>query len=412
MKIKSLFVTGVAAATLAMGAASVQAESLKIAVVESLSGAQTSTGRLFLQATQYVVDQMNAEGGFNGQPIEIKEYDNAGGAPGATEKFRQAVADGAHIVLQGASSAIAGQLIEDVRKHNMRNRGEEILYLNAGAEAMELTGEKCHFHHIRFGSPAPMRVNALVKAMADANVLGKSVYSMNQNYSWGRDMENAIKDASSIGGYKVTESVLHEVNRIQDFAPFVAKIKSAAPDSVLTGNWSNDLLLLMKATGEAGLDVTFGTIFLDQPGNIGNAGSTALGHYVAHGYNAEAATDNLAENYNKATGHYPVYIEPQTVFGMNLLRESLKTLDFGGKDINVDDIVTAMRNTKIETSHGPFYVRPEDNQVIKAVVISKVTKDAKYKVDDTDMGFTPLQIIPGEAAVYPAQSSCKMKVPS
>jgi len=50
----------------------------------------------------------------------------------------------------------------------------------------------------------------------------------------------------------VVEKVLHDVNRIQDFAPYVAKIRAANPDTVITGNWSNDLLLLMKAASEAG----------------------------------------------------------------------------------------------------------------------------------------------------------------
>ena len=51
------------------------------------------------------------------------------------------MADGAQIVMQGSSSAVSGQITEDVRKFNLRNPGKEILYLNTGGEAMELTGE-------------------------------------------------------------------------------------------------------------------------------------------------------------------------------------------------------------------------------------------------------------------------------
>ena len=64
-----------------------------------------------------------------------------------------------------------------------------------------------------------------------------------------------------------------------------ARIRSANPDTVITGNWSNDLLLLMKATQSAGLKVRFATVFLDQVGNLANAGDVALGHYIAHPYN-------------------------------------------------------------------------------------------------------------------------------
>ncbi|MGF1608751.1 MAG: branched-chain amino acid ABC transporter substrate-binding protein [Kiloniellales bacterium] len=401
-----------AVVTLGLSAGSVQAESLKIGIIESLSGAQTSTGRLFATAAKYVVDDINAKGGFNGAPIEVIEYDNAGGTTGAADKFKQAVADGVHIVLQGASSAIAGQVTEDVRKHNLRNPGNEIMYLNLGAEALELTGDKCHFYHFRFTTTAPMRVNALVDAMKESGDLGSRVYSINQNYSWGTDMEAAIVDAAQPGDYEVVEKVLHEVNKIQDFAPFVAKIKDAKPDTVITGNWSNDLLLLMKAAGDAGLKVRFGTTFLDQVGNIANAGETAVGHYLAHTYNIAADDSDFPDDYKGKTGHLPVYIEPQTVNAIRMLRAALEKIDFGGAEIKTTEIAQALEEASIDTPIGPISIRGEDHQAILPVVVSQVVKDPKYPVDDTNMGFGVVKVVPGADAIYPVQDSCSMKRPS
>ena len=68
------------------------------------------------------------------------EYDNQGGPSEAADKVKAAINDGAHIIIQGASSAIGGQITDDVRKHNLRNPGKEIIYFNVGAEAMEFTG--------------------------------------------------------------------------------------------------------------------------------------------------------------------------------------------------------------------------------------------------------------------------------
>lgn len=409
---KSLGLALGVAVALALSAGAVHAEALKIGIIESLSGAQTSTGRPFVDASRYVVDGINKAGGFNGSPIEVIEYDNAGGSTGAADKVKQAVADGVHIILQGASSAIAGQITADVRRHNLRNPGQEMMYINLGAEALELTGDKCHFYHFRFTTTAPMRVNALVSVMKKAGELGTRVYSINQNYSWGQDMENAIKAAADSGGYQVVETVLHDVNKIQDFAPFVAKIKAATPDTVITGNWSNDLLLLMKATGDAGLKVRFGTTFLDQVGNIANAGQTALGHYVAHPYNIEADSSGFPEAYKAATGHLPVYIEPQTVNAIRTLGEALRAVDSKGGKISVTEIAKAMEKASIKTAIGPISVRVEDHQAIIPVVVSKVAEGVKYPVDGTKLGFSVVEIIPGPKAVYPAQASCKMERPS
>jgi len=392
-------------------AAPLAAEPLKIGIIESLSGAQTSTGRMFANGVHYGIDKINAAGGFNGEPVEVVEYDNAGGPTEAADKFRQAQADGIHIIVQGASSAIAGQLTEDVRKHNIRNPGNEMMYINVGAEAMELTGEKCHFYHFRYTSTAPMRVNALVATMKEQGKLGSRVYSINQNYSWGQDMQAAVKADEQMGDYEVVGEVLHDVNKIQDFAPFVAKIKAANPDTVVTGNWSNDLLLLMKATGDAGLKVRFATAFLDQPGNIANAGETALGHYIANAYDNSAADSSFADDYKAAKGHFPTFVEPQAAFAIGALQDALASISSDGGEVDVTEIAKALENTTYESPVGPISVRKEDHQTIRPVVVSQVVKDAAYPADGTDMGFQMVKVVPGEEAIYPVQPSCEMKRP-
>ena len=400
-----------ATSAVALVATGAMAEPLKIGIIESLSGAQTSTGRLYANAVAYGVDQINAAGGFNGEPVIVTEYDNAGGATDAANKFREAVDDGVDIIFQGASSAIAGQLTEDVRKHNIRNPGNEVMFINLGGEAMELTGDKCQFYHFRFTTTAPMRVNALVAAMGEAGDLGDKVYSINQNYSWGQDMEAAVEAAAAQDGFEVVDEVLHDVNKIQDFAPFVARIKSAEPDTVFTGNWSNDLLLMMKAAGDAGLDVTFATAFLDQPGNIANAGDTALGHYIANNYDNAATDGTFAEDYKAATGHYPIFVEGHSAFALGALQQALGTLDFGGGDVDVTQIALALESTVYETPLGPVSVRAEDHQTIRPVVVSKVVENPQYPADDTNMGFETVSIIAGEDAIYPVQDSCTMDRP-
>jgi len=401
----------VAALTVSFAGA-VQAEPLRIAIIESLSGGQTSTGRPNVLGTNYVLDKVNAAGGFNGEKIVVTEYDSGGNTAGASAKFKQAVADGVHIVIQGSSSALAGQLSEDARKHNLRNPGKEVLYLNVGAEAMELTGEKCHFHAFRFTTTAPMRIGALVRVMKEEGTLGGRVYSINQNYSWGQDVEAAVKDYARTGGYEVTDTVLHEVNRVQDFAPFIAKIQQAKPDTVITGNWSNDLLLLMKAAGNAGLKARFATVFLDQVGNIGNAGDVALGHYVAHTYNVEATDGVMAKDYQSVTGHFPAYVEPNTINGAKMLAAALKDVDFKGGKIDVNRIALALENTSIKTEMGTQSIRKEDHQVMLPVVVSRVEADVKYPVDGTKLGFKPVKILPAEETTYPVQASCKMTRPN
>jgi branched-chain amino acid transport system substrate-binding protein len=60
---------------------------------------------------------------------------------------------------------------------------------------------------------------------------------------------------------------------------------------------------------------------------------------------------------------------------------------------------------------GEMSMRAADHQVLLPLVVSTVTKDAKYKVDGTDMGFKPVRVFTAAEAAMPVQASCKMRQP-
>src|SRR5262245_5218058 len=127
-------------AAVSIGTASVaSAEPVKIALIESLSGGQAVTGKLFQTAVKYGLAKLEADKAWP-DGIQLLEYDNQGGPSEAADKLKAAINDGAVIIIQGASSAIGGQITADVQKHNARNPGKEVMWVNVGAEAMEFTG--------------------------------------------------------------------------------------------------------------------------------------------------------------------------------------------------------------------------------------------------------------------------------
>src|SRR6516165_3650120 len=344
------------------GIACASADTLKVAVIENLSGPGSTTNREFALATRYWVEQVKTKGG----TIEYIEYDNQGSTSTAAEKFRSAIADGAHIIVQGGSSGVAGQLTDDVRRHNLRNPDQPVLYINPGSEALELTGEKCHYYFFRFATNADMRVKALVTAMKEAGDLGAKVFSINQNYSWGKDMQAAVDSYASLGGYSVVDRVLHDTNKIQDFGPYVARIKASGADTVITGNWASDLVLLVKEVATSGLKVKFGTMFLDLPGSLENARETALGYYTVESSNKEVGGDamlGLYADYKQRVGHDPSSSETRTLFGLQTLEAALTTLNLS-KKIDVPAIASALEKAQITTPAGEVGVGAEDHQAL------------------------------------------------
>ncbi len=385
---------------------------IKIAVVEALSGPNSLIAKIMANATRYTVETETAKPDYKGPKIELTEYDTQGLSNLVSDRLRQAIDDGANVIVNG-NSAAAALISEAVVRHNKRNPDKSVLFLDTVGAAMELTGAKCQFYHFRGSSDVSTAIKAIVLGMKDAGRLGTKVYALNQNYTFGQDINRAVKEYAGVGGYTVVGETLHEVQKIQDFAPYVASIASTTPDSVITGDYGNDLLLFLKASREAGQSYALGAYQLDAPGTLAAAGPSAEGGFAVNTFNAEIDADSaaLAEDFKAKIGVYPVMTAPKTVQSLQLFFRALNSL--AGKDkVTAEDMAIALENTTLHTSIGDISYRKEDHQIITPVVVSQVSKDAKYKVDGTDMGFKPVKVIAGPDAISAVQENCKMQRPA
>lgn len=388
------------------------AEPLKIALVEALSGVTAGGGKVYQDATSISIDRLNAAGGFNGQPIEFMVFDNGGTTAQASDKVKEAIDKGAHIIVQAGASSIAGQISEDVRKYNIRNPNKPVIYLNLGAEALELTGAKCHFYSFRLAPTASMRIAALLEVLKKNKLLGSRVYSINQNYSYGQDAEAATVAGASKYGYEIVGKVLHDFGRVQDFAPYATRIKETNPDTVISGDWFTDLVLLIKASRESGLKAIYGTTYLDYPGVIGALGELAVGQYVATTSNPEFEDAEFVAAFKTRTGRNPTFGGDLHFINMfNLLGSALSKLSVKDGPVDMKKIALALESASIKSKLGSVSIRKDDHQAVLPILVSVVKKDVKYPADGSNVGFAPVDVIAGQDTLYPVQSSCKLGRP-
>ncbi|MBX3547066.1 ABC transporter substrate-binding protein, partial [Chelatococcus sp.] len=180
-----------------------------------------------------------------------------------------------------------------------------------------------------------------------------------------------------------------------------------------SGNWGNDIVLLLKAAGESGLKVRFGNQSLDTPGTLAAAGPAVEGAYFAKLYNTEAPAGHaFNEDFKKQFGVLPASEQPTTVFAFMLLGDALKKVDFKGGPIDATKIALAIEGASYDTPGGKWSIRKQDHQVQMPVYISEVSRDAKDKHDGTPFGFKLLKIVSPEEAAVPPSPKCVMKRPS
>jgi branched-chain amino acid transport system substrate-binding protein len=388
-------------------------ETISIDAILPVTGPTASTGALFKTGLEYSFSEINAAGGLHGNTIKLNILDDGGSAQGGTDRVRQAIAGGAHIILQGGGSAVAAAISADVHRWNVRNPDKPVLLVMLGAEAADLTGKDCHFYAFRTSTNAAMRVNAMMQGLSKANKLGTRVFAIGQAYSWGKEMQAAVQADAAKYHYQVVGTILHDVNKIQDFSPYVERIREAKPDVVVTGNWARDLLLLMKAASSANLKARFATVYIDEKGNLSAAGSAALGSFIATVFLPESA-GAAGEAYRKAvfdkTGSYPTSVVNNTIIGMRLLANAVNAVP--AKDMNnMTGVALALEKSKAKWILGEVSIRAADHQLRLPLAVGEVSKDAKIKLDGTDMGFIPITVLSAEQTEVPPDGSCKMQRP-
>ncbi len=86
----------------------------------------------------------------------------------------------------------------------------------------------------------------------------------------------------------------------------------------------------MKAASDLGLKARFASYWLDQPGNLANAGATADGHYNQSSFYPTPTARHrakFAEDFKAHAGAYPINVQGHTTHGIWEIGEALKALN-------------------------------------------------------------------------------------
>jgi branched-chain amino acid transport system substrate-binding protein len=398
-----------AAALLASGAAWAQAgETVKIGFIDPLSGPFANVGQNQLKSWQFSAEQYNKKNAA-GVKFEFVPFDNKASPQESLNSLKAAVDQGIRYVVQGNGSGAAAAISDAVSKHNERNPGKEVVYINYAAVDPDLTNSKCSFWHFRMDADTSMKMEALTSFMKDqADV--KNVYLINQNYSHGQQVSRYFKEtmARKRPDVKIVGDDLHPLGQVKDFAPFVAKIKAAGADSVVTGNWGQDLTLLIKAAKDAGLNANFYTYYAVTSG-VPTAMAQGVGgkvRVVAIGHNSVPGILKWQDEY-KAKFNDDWYTM-QTYNAMAMLSAGMAK----AKSTDPVKVALAMSGLKFQGFAGEVEMRKTDHQLQQPVFISEWRKaDAKnpYSVENTGFNFQEVRAIPSYVSSTP--TSCQMKQP-
>ena len=386
------------------------AADVKVAFIDPLSGGAASTGILAQKTHQFYIDAINAAGGINGEKLELLSYDNKVNPQESLIQLKKALDEGARFVVQGNGSSVALAITDAVQKHNERNPGKEVIFLNYAAVDPALTNDKCNFWHFRFDADADMKMAAMTDVMAkDAKI--KRVYLINQDYSFGKAVAAAANKmlAEKRADIKVVGDELHPLQKVNDFSPYVAKIKASGADAVITGNWSNDMVLLIKAGKDAGLKVAWETYYGGSPGTvtaIGEAGVDTLKQVTEWHRNATPEIDASVAAFTK---RYPGKENEYAYWRAKTMWEMFAAAAKKAQSNDPVKIAKALEGMTMPTSLGEVEMRADNHQILQPLYVSTLSKNVKYDSEESGLGWKTDAKIDGKATALP--TTCKMERP-
>jgi len=412
IKFRPLVLAASVAAALAAPVA--MSENIKIAMIETMSGSFAPIGQNQLHTFQMVTDIANKEKWAGaGNTIEVTAFDGKGSPQESLTQLKHVIDQGYRYIAQGNGSGVALALIDAVNKHNERNPGKEIVFLNYSAIDPDLTNSKCSFWHFRFDANSDMKMEALTTYMAKDQGI-KKVYLINQNYSHGHQVTRAAKDylKRKRPDIQVVGDDLHPIATVKDFSPYVAKIKASGADTIITGNWGADLALLIKAAKDAGVTAKFYTYYAATTGVPTAMGAAGEGQVKQVGYwNVNNPTDSgvpFAMEYKKKYNDDFYVQDIYTIIKM--MSDAVKS----AKSADPVKVAFALEGMKAKVLNGEVEMRKTDHQLQQPLHISTWTKvdgkTVKYDQENTGYGWKTDQDIDTYIAAQP--TSCQMKRPS
>jgi branched-chain amino acid transport system substrate-binding protein len=354
---------GLGAAVLLSGTGFAQ-ETLKIGLIEPMTGASASTGRQQEAAVKLFLQQHGTT--VAGRKIELIVKDDTA-APDMTKRIAQelVVNDKVGVLMGFGLTPLA------LAAAPIATQAKVPQIVTAAATAM-ITEQSPFIVRTSFALP---QASVPMGEWAAKNGV-KKLITLVSDYGPGLDAEKWFSDAFSKAGGTVVEQIRVPL-RSPDFAPFLQRVKDGAPDAVFVFLPSGQGGVFMKQFVERGFTetrlITTGDVMDDDL--LQEMGDATLGVVNSHHYSAaHNSPENKAfvEAFKKANnGMRPNFMAVGAYDGMQLLYKALEKTK-GNSDGPA--LIEAMKGMSWMSVRGPVSIDPETRDMIQNIYIRKVEK--------------------------------------
>ena len=238
-------------------------DTIKVGMFFPFSGPAGINGKFYWCWMGWVVHDINTQGGIwvdgKKKKIELIKGDTQMKPAAAARAItRLIVKDKVDVIIgtTGTHINLIGQRIAAKYK---------TLYVNVCALSPMLHDAK-NFNKYTFRTSATTEIYAKALARYYVGRPEKRFYILCQDYKYGHSVANHFKAA--LKKYRPDAKIVGEDYHklwLKDFAPYLAKVKGAKADVIITGDWTPDIDNMQKQSRQLGMTTPIAGLFVDNP---------------------------------------------------------------------------------------------------------------------------------------------------
>ena len=356
-----------ALAVLALASANAAAEeTVKVGLILPMTGPFTTTGKQVEAGARFYMQQNGAT--VDGRKIELILRDDAGVADNSRRIAQELlVSDKVNILAGFGLTPIALAVAP------LATETKTPMVVMAAATAI-VTERSPYIVRSSFPQAAPVVVIADWEAKHGL----KKVATLVSDFAPGHDSETYFRETFTRAGGEVILSLRVPMLN-PDFAPFLQRVRDAAPDGVYVFIPAGQAATLMRQFTERGLDKSgirlFGAGDITDDDFLNNMGDAVLGIETAYFYSAAHPSEmnrTFVEGMKRANnGMRANFFGVSGYDGMHLIYEAIRKT--GGKT-DGDSFIAAAKGMSWESPRGPMTIDPQTRDVIHNIYLRRVEK--------------------------------------
>lgn len=317
-------VLAAALAALLAGVAPPAHAQVKIGVVNSLSGPFAAFGERYRTGLEVALEEINADGGINGEDLELVIEDDRSEAQSALAAVESLVNQDVPLIIGSYASSITGPMAQLMTRQQV-----PLIVLGSADDSITKPGSEWVFrakHNSTIVARTYFDYFDYLREKGDGEL--KTVTMLYGNGAWPASLAAAGKTFAEERGYEIVGDQSYDQGT-SDFRPILNRFRSEEPDILYIVSYADDGVAITRQLREVGLDAKVIAIdtsaalptFPEQVGDLAEYVATVVSWSKDVQYEG---VEDLHRRLKEASGSEPSFYEAEGYLALRIAADALR----------------------------------------------------------------------------------------